>query len=391
MAIVFHQCRSCGGKTQINTGVSPAEQRCPLCGKECGEEDIIDTAEGDLTAEEKPVAKEKRLHQPRELAAVNCPRCKTLTTVAVAKPVEKQRCHNCGRLLEKAEAPRKSRMRKRSKVTTDGLLIEQTKERVWLPMAGFGLCIALIAIFVVWMMEHPKADVAPPAVPEPPSARDEIRKLAGLWMNAKTPEELLALIRAPEQFGPPLREWCASHPGALPLGGAILGITNPRPVLGVQVAEAAIRFNTVPGMNLMAVETPAGWKVEWRGFSGIADLSVEEFVEKKPASPTLVMVVAQRSDYYNGSYTDSNAWFCLRLNDRSDAHPFYAYVPRAKADLMTVMNALPPAPRPAAKGKADLVKASRLMALRLHFNDSESASHGQAEVTSIAGESWYVP
>jgi hypothetical protein len=56
---------------------------------------------------------------------------------------------------------------------------------------------------------------------------------------------------------------------------------------------------------------------------------------------------------------------------------------------MAAMEALPAAPSD--RRRQDVTKASRLMALRLHFNDPVSAGQAQAEVTSIAGESWYVP
>jgi hypothetical protein len=224
-----------------------------------------------------------------------------------------------------------------------------------------------------------------PAASDP---RGKIRELAGQWMIAKSPDDLLPLIREPDKFGSELRDWCSSRAGVLPLGGAILAITYPRRVLGAEVAEVTVRFDTIPGMNMIVVETPGGWKVEWRGFSGIADLSVEDFLRKKPATPTLVMAVVLRSDYFNGTYSDGKEWLCLRLNDRSGTHPFYAYVPRAKTQLLAAMEALPPV---GSGPRFNATKASRLMALRLHFGDTASAARGQAEVTSLAGESWYVP
>jgi hypothetical protein len=388
MALTFHHCRSCGGKIQIDPAVPSAERRCMLCGKACCGEDAIDAEEENSIPS--PVEAESADRGHRRMTAVTCPRCRALTLCAADEPPEKRHCQSCGRPFEK-EKKSKGRLRKPAELTPDGVLVRRSQERVWVPIAGAALCFVFVAIFAVWMAwgrpaRHSKAAVVSP----PAEARDEIRRLAGHWMSATTPEDLLALVRQPETFTGAVQAWCAAHPNALPLGGSVLGVSAPRKVLNTRVAEVPIHFDTIPGMSMIAVETPAGWKVEWRAFSGIGDLSVEEFLRVKPAVPALILAVVLRSDYYNGPYADTAAWLCLRLNDLSGTHPFYAYVPRGKAHLMEAMAGLPPAPA-ASAGKAELAKSSRLMALRLHFNDAAATANGQAEVTSIAGESWYVP
>ena len=359
-----------------------------LCGNPCCGEDAIDVVEEESAS--LPVAVENVARGPRQMVTVNCPRCRALTLCAAGEPPEKQRCQSCGRPFEK-ERKSRGRLRKPAELTPDGVLVRRSEERVWVPMAGVALCFIFLAIFAVWMGWGRHARPSAPAAATPPvEAREEIRRLAGHWMTARTPEDLLGLVRQPETFTGAVRAWCAAHPHALPLGGSVLGVSDPRKVLGARVAEVPIHFDTIPGMSMITVETPAGWKVEWRAFSGIGDLSVEEFLRAKPAAPALIMAVVLRSDYYNGPYSDPAAWLCLRLNDLSGTHPFYAYVPRNKAPLMEATASLPPAPA-GLTGKTGISKSSRLMALRLHFSDAAAAANGQAEVTSVAGESWYVP
>src|SRR6187549_1487243 len=71
MALTFEQCRSCGGRTQIDTRVPPEDRRCMLCGGSCSEAKAMD--EMDIPSGKAEVT--RQAHRPAELVAANCPHC----------------------------------------------------------------------------------------------------------------------------------------------------------------------------------------------------------------------------------------------------------------------------------------------------------------------------
>lgn len=382
MALTYEQCRSCGGRTQINPRVAPEKRRCLLCGDPCSDADAMDAMEIPSAEAEEP----EETHRPVELVAANCPHCTATIALDPDKPLTRQRCHACGMLLQ--EPKKKSRMRKRSRVTDDGLLIKRSRERVWMPIAGIMLALVFAAIFAIWMLQRPKTLAAPPEESLSPDERVIIKELVARFSAARSPEELLPLIREPDKFEKPLRAWCAANPGALPLGGEILSIGAGREAFGVTLRQAAVVWRELPKGLLLVAGTPAGWHVDWRAFEGTGDLSMADFVAQKPSAPALVLAVVRRSDFYNAAYSDSKVWESLHVCDRMGDHSFYAYVPRSDTALLKSLEILPPGGR---RGDLKPDKASRRLALRLVFRNPESAAVRQAEVTAVEGDGWYLP
>jgi hypothetical protein len=318
---------------------------------------------------------------------MDCPRCKAMTPVVDGRPLHKQRCIECGVLL--AGRPGKVRKRKMSKSIVDGIHVRRSRERVWMPMLGAMLIVVMAVIFGLWMNSRPSPESADPEPPAPPPPRFDVKELTAKFMAAKTPEELLPLIRKPLFFEKALREWCAAKPGILPLEGELLSITAPRTALSTRLVNADILFKKLPRAKVLTVETPEGWRVEWPTFTGIADMGVDEFLRKRPDAPTTVLVNARRSDYYNNAYSDDKKWMALRVSDRLDTQHFYVYAAREDPGLMKSLEVLPPGDGPA-PGQATFF-ASRRMALNIHFTKPAGEGEPQAQLALVVGDGWYIP
>lgn len=390
MALVFRYCISCGGKTQVDSAVRPEDQRCMLCGARCNVSGDIDTAEDDQFADAavssaRPPSDEVS-HIPTEMVAIHCPKCRSLIAVDSARPLKKQRCYFCG-LPIKGKATIK--MKPLQGFTEDGTLIrgERRKHRSgWMPVAGVVVSVVLLSTFAIWLKVR-KAATAAPAVESPaPMPYQQIQMLMRKFTAATTAEELLPLIRNRAACEQAVRDWCAVHPGVLPLGGHLLHTQQPRKSLGMKISETRVTFKSIPGQMVLAVETPDGYRIDWPSFTGLGDMSMAEFLAKQPASPVLLLVMARRSDYFNNNYRDSNTWHCLRLSDRNGDNAFYAYVP--KKSTPPAVLALPEADSNRSLNVRDVTGA---MSLRLRFANPESAAALQAEVESVAGEGWFVP
>jgi hypothetical protein len=387
MPLTFQQCRSCGGKTPVDTSAAEPEEYCIHCGGRWNEIPDEWQSKPKRISEERIAELKASGYQPQNRSLMDCPRCKAMTPVEDGRPLHKQRCMECGSRL--GSRPGKVRKRKKSKSFVDGMQIRRSRERVWMPMLGAMLIVVMAVIFGIWMNSRPKPDSAEQEPPAPPPPRFDVKELTAKFMAAKTPEELLPLLRKPVVFEKAVREWCAARPGALPMEGELLSITAPRTALGTRLVNADILFKRVPRAKVLTVETPEGWRVEWPAFTGIADLSVEDFLKKRPDVPVTVLVNARRSDYYNNAYSDEEKWMALRVSDRLDEKPFYVYAKRGDEGLIKSLEVLPPGDAPA-RGQATFY-ASRRMALRLHFVHPPGEGAPQAQLALVVGDGWYIP
>jgi hypothetical protein len=256
-------------------------------------------------------------------------------------------------------------------------------------MLGTGLVVVCLVIFGLWMAARQRPQAAAPAAPAPADARLAVRELTARFAAATSPEGFLPLIREPDKFEKPMRAWLDAHAGILPFGGEVLDIRYPRRAAGANIVDVSVTFTSLPATRLLAVETPDGYRVDWRAFTGIAELGIADFVAQKPAAPVLVMVMVTPSDYFNNSYARRENWLSLRATDRRGQNAFFAYVARSDASLMQAMAALQPknsrttGTRPGGD--------ARPMALRVFFKSPESAAALQAEVSAAEGEGWYIP
>lgn len=381
MALTFVNCRSCGGKTQINPRITAAERICMLCSGpvEEAEEDefVIPSAE--------PLAEKPAAHVPAELSAGTCPHCFADVVVDPGRSLKSQRCQACGEKLVKRR--RKNQEKKADAPDAEATLFRRARERVWLPVAGVTFAVIIASIWAIWMMNRPESKNAD--APEAPvrSEEDELRNLVAAFSAAKTAEEMLLSIREPEQSTPAVREWCAANASRLPLGAQFLRVESGREAPGHRIRQVSVKLPDQSVVLWMLVRKDRDWRVDWRAFTGVADKSVEEFLAQKPADPCLVLAVVQLSDYYNGAYANSQDWQCLYVIDPKGTQSFHAYVPRQDAAMMEKLAVLPPSTR---EGR-NLPATSRRLALRMAFKTPESAALGQAKVTAIEGNGWFIP
>jgi hypothetical protein len=381
MALTFVNCRSCGGRTQINPRIPAAERICMLCSGPAeqaeDEEFVIPSAE--------PLADIPPAHIPAELEAGTCPHCFAGVVVDPGRPLKSQRCQACGEKLVKRR--RKNQEKKADAPGAEATLFRRARERVWLPVAGVTFAVILASIWAIWMMNRPESKNADAPEAPVPGEEDELRAVVTAFSGARSADELLPFIREPEKFAPAVREWCAVNAARLPLTGQFLRVESAREALGHRIRQVSVQLPDQSVVLWMLTCKERAWRVDWRAFTGVADKNAEEFLAQKPAAPCLVLAVVQLSDYYNGAYANSQDWQCPYVIDPKGAHFFHAYVPRPDAAMMEKLKILPPSLR---DGR-NLPATSRRLALRMVFKTPEAAALGQAEVTAIEGNGWFIP
>lgn len=229
---------------------------------------------------------------------------------------------------------------------------------------------------------------APPEVrgTEPEFPATAAKRMAERFLAAATPEELLACLRDAPAREQSVRDWCAKNPGRLPLGGRVTAQQFPRQVLGRRILESNVEYADGSRSLLLSVESPAGWLIDWMSFTAAGDMTVADFLVARPEQPVLLLVMAQRGDYYNGPYADSAVHECLRLTDERATQIFYGYLPRSGE----VAAALP-GKTPAFDATKPPPQPRQPLAVRARFAPGAKGEPAQVEITGIAGEGWFVP
>lgn len=80
------------------------------------------------------------------------------------------------------------------------------------------------------------------------------------------------------------------------------------------------------------------FKIDWEEMVGYSDMSLPEFLEKKPTEPVLVRVLVNLSDYYNGGFGDDGKYCSAYLAFRGQESGLFGYLVRGDGDEQKLFN-----------------------------------------------------
>lgn len=222
----------------------------------------------------------------------------------------------------------------------------EEKSQVNLMLAGGGLLILLISGGAAFSLmrknttttQAPTANLAPVAETSPSEVETkdvargeaellaEAEPLAKKFLEAKTIEEMLPLVRHPETTGPRMKEFYPD--GKIPSPG--LAQFNSRKAFSQRGKIITAQASTGNFENLlMAFEDgPDGLKVDWESHVGWSAMTWDRFVEEKPTEAQVFRVDMGPVSYYNFEFSDESKWMSYRLLSPDGEHSIYGYVER---------------------------------------------------------------
>lgn len=154
----------------------------------------------------------------------------------------------------------------------------------------------------------------------------EAEPLTKTFLQARTVQELLPVVRHPKITGPRIQEL---HPdGMLKPPGLESFAEGGAVVLEKGTAVVKVRTGTFEERNISFCKTAEGWKVDWESWVGWSDLSWEEFKEKQPKTPTRFRVHIKPIIYYNFGFSDDHKWRSYLVESPDGNHRLFAYVER---------------------------------------------------------------
>ena len=146
------------------------------------------------------------------------------------------------------------------------------------------------------------------------------------------------MIRNREMELPLMLEFYQKNPRELELGGRVVRTVtsqNDYPMIGFMVVFPSGRERFI-GVEVV----DGGYRVDWPSFAIYHEREWREFVGNRVTNPTLVRVYASPVDYYNFAFDDSEAYYCLRLEDGRDPYgnePIYGYIRRDHEDFEQIV------------------------------------------------------
>lgn len=151
----------------------------------------------------------------------------------------------------------------------------------------------------------------------------EAEPLARKFLEAKTVDELLPLVRNPDVAGARIR---TSHPdGKVTSPG--LSAFNTKGAVSVRgrTVSLFVRTKDLDDKEMAFVDSPQGLKIDWESWTAWSELSWEKFLSSKPTTGHVFRVTLSPVDYYNFGFADESKWQSYRLLSPDGENSVYGY------------------------------------------------------------------
>jgi hypothetical protein len=231
-------------------------------------------------------------------------------------------------------------------------------------------------------------DFAPLVQEIDPVWAGKVAAVAQQFLSSTNIDEVLKLVRNAPQFEKQIREELTLT-GRLPISKEGIDDLLYTPNDDIEKSPLALLFfrnreETTQGIVL--TDTPQGILVDWPSLSGCGEMSVEEFLTKRPTEPTIIRVAARKIDYYNFEFLDKDTFQSLRMTEYPEKTVIYGY---AKKKAPYFKKVAPLGVHDSAIPEFELPKP-RPLTIKANFR-KDSKSPNQVEIIDVLGNGWYVP
>ncbi|HEY1120771.1 MAG TPA: hypothetical protein VGE67_04190, partial [Haloferula sp.] len=157
----------------------------------------------------------------------------------------------------------------------------------------------------------------------------EIESVVKAFLEARTRDEVLAVVRDPAATASKWDAWLGGEAYAAPGFQGIIG--KPSTVGTGENAFSAIQVRTgdFKMREVALIRRDGHLKVDWDSWAGWSEMTWEEFRAKKPSEPVLFRVQLSDVEYFNFDFRDDTEWSSYRLESQDSIEFLYGYVPRS--------------------------------------------------------------
>ena len=205
-----------------------------------------------------------------------------------------------------------------------------------------------------------------------PSILTEIEPLARKFLEAKSPDELLPVIRNPQRAKPRLMR---QYPkGRIEPPGLAQFNTSGNLIFGDSSAVVEVRTRNSETRQLTFVVTPEGLKIDWESWAGWSEMTWPALLAEVPTQATAFRVVVKRVDYYNFSFSDDTQWQSYGLESLDGEHMIFGYVKRGSAAAEKIHMS------------SDVEQAA--MIVKIRFPAQVASSNNQVVIDDVLSNDW---
>jgi hypothetical protein len=211
------------------------------------------------------------------------------------------------------------------------------RQMLWM-LVGGSACLALAVTAVLLAMRRNAQKAPPVAAPANQAAAPATQvpafseaaflavaePLAKRFLDARTIDELLPIVRHPEVAGPRIR---AFYPdGTLEAAGMSAFNTNAQLVPAGSGYTVQVRTGAYAEKTMALFPTPDGAVIDWESWVGWSEMPWPDFIKSRPTEAKIFRVMLGPVDYYNFNFTDDRKWRSYRLVSPDGEHSLYGYV-----------------------------------------------------------------
>lgn len=152
----------------------------------------------------------------------------------------------------------------------------------------------------------------------------EAQPLAKKFLEAKTVEEMLPLVRDPDVTEKRMRAFYQED-GVSPPGLSRFNPSGGASVKGKMVSITVVTRD-FEQKSMAFLDTAQGLKIDWESWAGWSEMSWKTFRSEKPAEAHVFRVTLSPVEYYNFTFADESKWKSYRLVSPDGEHSIYGYV-----------------------------------------------------------------
>jgi hypothetical protein len=217
---------------------------------------------------------------------------------------------------------------------------EQQRLR-WLMLGGGGLFLITI-ISILWLLKNNpitnknlvvsnklpvKQELAKTATVSVPSElllENDQKDLIRRFVEAKSIEQILPLIRHPEITESKLHKFYPTG-NILPVGMNRVDFENegyqPSGIIRAEVTTRDLDVKTI-----YLSDGPSGTKIDWESWVDYSEMNWADFIASKPEQAQRFRVIITPIEYYNFNFKDETKWQSYRISSADGNHLIYGYV-----------------------------------------------------------------
>jgi len=246
-------------------------------------------------------------------------------------------------------------------------------------IGGAGITLLLFLILVPAGLANPTLESA--GTPSPILTREEESSavvVVNHFLEAKTVEERLEHVRDPERVKPLMEKWYKQKGEEKKLPDGEVLRRDKTIEDGRYFIRLYINFGKAGGRVFILEQTEKDIKLDWETAVGHREMSLEEFKNKQPTTPTEFRVKIKPDDFYSNQFIDKEKYASVSLSYPGDAEfKLTGYIDRNQKWAGRILGHFES-------------RISPSMIVNLRYPDGEIKDASQVEIVSIVSESWLI-